>query len=191
MKLCRKVYANSELQKDPTNLTAERNPAPKAIHPEINSRQSFGARIKTSIRKFFLINDTPHKIAAGFALGIFWGTIPGGGPLVSLIFSWLFGLNRLAAISGALATNLWLTITILPLATKIGTLIFKEDYQGLLVQFQTNYHPDYKFFLSNFVIFEIALPLVIGFIITALIIALLAYLGVWFLIKNRQMLIHK
>lgn len=148
-------------------------------------------KTKTSVRKFFLINDTPHKIAAGFALGVFLGTIPGGGPLVSLIASSLLGLNRLAAISGALATNLWLTAAILPLSAKIGTLIFREDYQSLIAQFQANYHLGYKFFLSNFVIFEIALPLTIGFIIVALAIALLAYLGVWFLMKNRKMPIYK
>ncbi|MBU2028709.1 DUF2062 domain-containing protein [Patescibacteria group bacterium] len=153
--------------------------------------KSFLAKIKTSSRKFFLINDTPQKIAVGFALGVFLGTIPGGGLLASLIVSSLLGLNRLAAISGALATNLWLTMVILPLAAKIGTLIFGEDYQSLIAQFQANYHLGYKFFLSSFVLFEIALPLAVGFVIIALLISFLAYIAVWFLMENRKMPIHK
>lgn len=148
-------------------------------------------KIKNFFQKFFLINDTPHKIAAGFALGVFLGIIPGEGITSSIILSSFFGLNRLAATSGALATNMWSTVIILPFAAEIGTLISGENYQSLVEQFNTSHHLGYKFFLSKYVFFEIALPLAVGFIIVALTISLLAYLGVWFLMKNRQMPIHK
>ncbi len=151
----------------------------------------FLIKLKTSIRKFFLINDTPHEIAVGFALGVFLGIVPGEGITASLILSSIFGFNRLAATSGALATNMWSTVAILPLAAKIGTLISGENYQSLIFQFQNNYHLGYKFFLSKYVFFEIALPLAIGFTLAALIIAIIAYAIVWFLMENRKIPIHK
>jgi uncharacterized protein (DUF2062 family) len=148
-------------------------------------------KIKTSVRKFFLINDTPHKIATGFALGIFLGILPGEGVTATIVLSSLFGLNRLAATSGALATNLWSTIVVLPLAAQIGAWVFGENYQSLIGQFNTSHHLGYKFFLSKFVFFEIALPLAVGFLIVSLAIALLAYIVIWFLMKNRKMPIYK
>jgi len=151
----------------------------------------FSAKIKTSVRKFFLINDTPHKIALGFALRVFLGIVPGEGVTMSLILSSIFGLNRLAATSGALATNMWSTAVILPLAAEIGTLISGENYSSLVAQFQANYHLGYKFFLSKYIFFEIVLLLAIGFTLAALVVAFLAYATVWFLMKNRKMPIRK
>jgi uncharacterized protein (DUF2062 family) len=148
-------------------------------------------KIKNFFRKFFLINDTPQKIATGFALGVFLGIIPGEGVTATIILSSLFGLNRLAATSGALATNMWSTVVILPFAAKIGTLISGENYQSLVEQFHTSHHLGYKFFLSKYVFFEIALPLATGFILIALAFALFSYIAVWFLIKNRRMPIHR
>lgn len=148
-------------------------------------------KIKTSVGKFFLINDTPHKIALGFALGVFLGIVPGEGVTATIILSSLFGLNRLAATSGALATNMWSTFIVLPLAAQIGSWVFGENYQSLMEQFKISHHLGYKFFLSKYVFFEIALPLAIGFVIVALAISLLSYLIIWFLMKNRKMPIHK
>jgi hypothetical protein len=147
----------------------------------------FLPKVKTSIGKFFLINDTPHKIAAGFALGVFLGIIPGEGVTATLVLAYLFGLNRLAAASGVLVTNMWTTFIVLPLAAQIGAWVFGESYQHLVEQFQAGHHLGYKFFLSKYIFFEIALPLAAGFIIVALIISLLAYALVWFLMKNRKM----
>jgi hypothetical protein len=151
----------------------------------------FLAKIKTSVGKFFLINDTPHKIAAGFALGVFLGIIPGEGVITTLLLASLFGLNRLAAASGVLATNMWSTFVVLPLAAQVGAWVFGESYQHLVEQFQAGHHLGYKFFLSKYIFFEIALPLAAGFLIVALAIALLSYIAIWFLMKNRKMPIHK
>lgn len=151
----------------------------------------FLPKIKNFVQKFFLINDTPHKIAGGFALGIFLGIIPGEGVTATLVLSSLFGLNRLAATSGVLATNMWSTFVVLPLAGQIGAWIFRENYQSLIEQFNTTYHLGFKFLFSKYILFEIALPVATGFVIVALAFSLLAYLIIWFLMKNRQMPIHK
>ena len=151
----------------------------------------FLTKIKTSAGKFFLINDTPHKIATGFALGVFLGIVPGEGVTATIVLASLFGLNRLAATSGVLATNMWSTFVVLPLAAQIGAWIFRENYQSLTAQFEATYRQGFKFLFSKYIFFEIALPVAVGFIIVALAIALLAYISIWFLMKNRKMPIHK
>ncbi len=85
-------------------------------------------RIKIFFKKFFLINDTPHKIAAGAALGIFLGIVPGEGVMTTLVLASLFRFNRAAALIGVLATNMWTTLAVLPLAAGVGSFLFGENY---------------------------------------------------------------
>jgi uncharacterized protein (DUF2062 family) len=149
------------------------------------------SKLKTSVGKFFLINDTPHKIAAGFAVGVFLGIVPGEGVTATLILTSLFGLNRLAAVSGVLATNMWSTFIILPLAAQIGAWTFGENYKSLIAQFNTSYSLGYKYLFSKYIFFEIALPVAVGFVMVASLIALGAYLAIWFLMQSRKIPIHK
>ncbi len=151
----------------------------------------FFSKIKNFVRKFFLINDTPYKIAAGFALGVFLGIIPGEGVTVTIVLASLFGFNRLAATSGVLATNMWSTFVVLPLAGQIGAWVFRENYQSLIEQFNATYHLGFKFLFSKYIFFEIALPMAVGFLIVSLGIALLSYAVIWFLMNTRKMPIHK
>ena len=64
-------------------------------------------KIKNGVKKFFLIDDTPHKIAGGFALGVFWGIMPGEGVATTLITAVLLRLNRLSATAGVAMSNMW------------------------------------------------------------------------------------
>ena len=82
-------------------------------------------RIRDYIKQFFLIDDTPHKVAGGAALGVFLGMTPGEGVLVTLFFAYILRLNRLAALAGVLAVNMWTTVLVLPVAAAIGGLIFQ------------------------------------------------------------------
>ncbi len=149
-------------------------------------------KIKSFVKKLFFLEDSPHKIAAGLAFGIFLGIIPGEGVTAALIFSSLFGFNRLSAISGALATNMWSTLAILPLAAKTGALISDESYSNLVQHFKSfNYTSSYKFFLSKYILFEIALPLVLGFVLWALIFSLLSYLIFWLLLRHKKIIIQR
>jgi len=145
-------------------------------------------KIKKLLLKFFLIDDTPHKVASGAALGIFLGIIPGEGVTASIVLSSIFRLNRLSAIGGALATNMWTTFFVLPLATFVGAFLFNKNSHELIRDFERNYHlVGYKVFLSKIVFFDLALPLMIGFLITAGVIALLFYFALFYLLKNHKM----
>lgn len=145
-------------------------------------------RIKNTFLKFFLINDTPQKVAGGAALGVFLGIIPGEGVTASIVLSSIFRLNRLAAIGGALATNMWTTFFVLPPAAFVGAFLFNKKSQELFQDFHQNFDIlGFKVFLSKVVFFDMALPLIVGFFITAGSISLAVYFILLYLLKNHKL----
>jgi len=143
-------------------------------------------KIKTFIKRFFLIDDSPHKVAAGAALGIFLGIIPGEGVTASLVLAYIFRLNKLSATAGALSTNMWGTAAVLPLAAGIGGFLFGIDPSTLIENFKSTYQLGFKYFLSKIIFFSLLLPLIVGFIIAAGIISLAFYFLLYFLLKYRK-----
>jgi len=132
-------------------------------------------RIRDYIKRFFLINDTPHKIAAGAALGIFLGVIPGMGFLATLVIASILRFNRLAALAVAGVMNIWTNFLFFAPAAYAGGLIFGMDYQDLKICFHDAYHLGIKSFFSKAVFFDLTLPLVCGYFIVAGISALAFY----------------
>jgi len=143
-------------------------------------------RIRDYIKRFFLIDDTPHKVAAGAALGIFLGIVPGEGFLATLVLSSIFRFNRLAALAGVGAVNMWTTFLIFPPAAYVGALIFGVKYEDLKVCFDSTVAMGFKYFFSKAVFFDLTLPLICGFLIVAGAIALLAYFGFLYLLCRRK-----
>lgn len=152
--------------------------------------QKIKHRLRDLFSHFLLINDTPHRIAAGFGLGIFFGVIPGLGILATVFFTAILGLNEIAALAGVLGANLWLTVVLLPLAAGIGGFLFDISSQELINQFELIAHKEWQLLFSKTIFFEIALPLLVGFFITALAVALLCYLFLYLLLKNHKVEIH-
>jgi len=143
-------------------------------------------KIKTFLKKFFLINDTPHRIAAGAALGIFLGIIPGG-ILTAIVISSILRVNRLAAVAGVLATNFWTSFLIMPFSAKLGSWLFGIKTQELIENFNNAYSADFKDFFSETVVLKLLLPLTVGFIIIAGAIALAFYFLIYFLLKYKKL----
>jgi len=146
-------------------------------------------KFRQLLEKFFLINDTPQKIAGGAALGIFLGMFPGEGVLATLLFSTIFRLNKLSATAGVLATNMWATFLLLPPSVAIGSFLFQKNYSELMGQFnqfhQTNTIKET--FLLSLSIFSIsALPILIGFLITAGTISIGFYFLLYFVLKRKH-----
>jgi uncharacterized protein (DUF2062 family) len=129
--------------------------------------------------KLFRINDTPQKIALGFGLGVFLGILPGTGPIAALCCALLFRLNRIAALLGSLLTNTWISFVSFIPAVKIGSSVLSLDWQKV--------YQDWSAFLKDFRwanlfklgALEIALPVLMGFLIISLILGLLAYVVAW------------
>lgn len=138
------------------------------------------------MKRFFLINDSPHKIAAGAALGIFFGIAPGEGVATTLIFASILRFNRLAATAGVLAVNMWSTILILPLAATAGAFLFRKDYSEPIGQLHSANGDYLKLFFSKIMFFNITLPLLAGFFVVAGIIALAIYFLLLLLLNFRK-----
>ena len=148
--------------------------------------ENYWQKIKTFFLKFFTLKDTPHKIAAGFALGTFLGIIPGEGVTSTLILAAIFRLNKASATVGVLATNMWGTAVVLPLAAAVGGFLFDITPSQLIAQFDQTYHLGYRYFLSKVIFLDLALPVIVGFILVAGIISLLFYAILYFLLKYHK-----
>ena len=146
----------------------------------------FLSKIKAFFSHFFTLDDTPHNIAGGAALGIFLGILPGEGVATTLVFASLLKLNKASATAAILATNMWSTLAVLPLATFVGGFLFHENSAALSRQFYQTYHLGWKYFFSKAIFFDLALPLITGYIIISLIIAFLFYFSIIFLLKYKK-----
>jgi uncharacterized protein len=145
-------------------------------------------RIRDYIKQFFLIDDTPHKVAGGVALGVFMGITPGEGVLATLFFAYIFRLNRLAALAGVLAVNMWTTVLVLPVAAAIGGLIFQINPQTLSNDFHETLSLGWQYLFSWNVLRETAIPLLAGYAVLSGTIAAVIYFGLlYLLIKRRKM----
>ncbi|NTW27304.1 MAG: DUF2062 domain-containing protein [Candidatus Moranbacteria bacterium] len=140
-------------------------------------------KIKNFFAHFFTLDDTPHNIAGGAALGVFLGILPGEGLATTLIIASILKLNRASATLGVLTTNMWGTFLALPLATIVGGFLFGQTPGNLSDQFYQTYHLGFKFFLSKAIFFDLALPLISGFIIVSLLISFSLYIFVLILLK--------
>jgi len=149
------------------------------------------SKIGQFFEKFFLINDTPEKIASGFALGVFFGIFPGVGLLITLFVATFLKLNRLAALSGAMATNTWVSIVILPVAAFAGAKISGRNYADLASQYKEGFGFGWEYFVGRIVFFDITLPLLLGFFVVALIIAMAAYIIMYGFLKRNKIMMKK
>lgn len=139
------------------------------------------------IKKFFLIDDSPHKIAAGAALGIFWGIMPGEGYATTLVTSTIFRMNRLSAMAGVIATNMWSTFVVMPLAAITGGFLFKENPKTLISNFEKTFHLGWKNFFSESIFTDLLLPLIVGFIVVSVVISLAFYFLLYLLLKYHRL----
>jgi uncharacterized protein (DUF2062 family) len=143
-------------------------------------------KVKEFFKRFFSIDDTPHKIAAGAAVGFFLGIVPGEGVIATLVVVSILKLNRVAALAGVLATNMWMTIVVLPAAAFVGGFIFRQDPGELAATFNQSHQLGWKFFLSKIILWEVALPLIVGFFVVAGALSLGFYLLLLFLIRQKK-----
>lgn len=133
--------------------------------------------LKLTWIKLYRINDTPHKIALGFGLGVFLGVMPGVGIIAAIVLAWLLRLNRIAALLGTLLTNTWISFVTLLLSIKVGSAIMGLDWhlvygnwKSLLKSFSWQ-----KVFTVSFL--EIFRPVAVGYAIVSFCLGVLAYIA--------------
>ncbi|MFA5144281.1 MAG: DUF2062 domain-containing protein [Candidatus Omnitrophota bacterium] len=138
--------------------------------------------------KLIKINDTPHKIAVGFGIGVFAGIMPFAGPIIAIFLAVLFKVNRAAAFLGALITNTWISVAAFFLSISIGSSIFDIDGETIKARWMTLLKDFHLASLFKASVLEIILPVVIGYIVIAIISALAAYAAAITImkLKNRK-----
>lgn len=71
---------------------------------------------RDAFRSIFKVQDSPHRIALAFAVGVFMGISPllGLHYIGGIFLAWLFRLNKIVAVVGVSVNNPW---TIVPIST--------------------------------------------------------------------------
>jgi len=124
-------------------------------------------------------------------MGVFFGVMPGMGPLVALFFAVFLKANRAAALVGSILTNTWLSIPVFLTAARIGSLITGSSYSYI--------HDQWHIFLKDFrwaVLFNVSVskllvPVLVGYIAVSLVIGLIVYIVALLVLRYRKMVIGK
>jgi len=130
---------------------------------------------KVLYRALFRINDTPHKIALGLGIGVFFGIMPGTGPVAALFFAFILRVNRASALLGSILTNTWLSIPTFLAAIKAGSAILGVNYKDVCrewAMFVKNFQWASLFTVS---LYKIIGPVVIGYCVISLCIGMITY----------------
>lgn len=82
------------------------------------------------LRSLFSIRESPHKIAASFAVGTFIGISPlfGVHTLLGIVFCYALRLNMIATMTGVYITNPWTMIPIYTFTTWVGTKLMGIEF---------------------------------------------------------------
>jgi len=89
------------------------------------------------LRGLLSIDDTPHRIALAFAIGVFLAFTPllGLQTILALLLAFLLGLNRPAVLVGVFVSNPWTLVPIYTFAAWIGGLIVGSPASATLPHF--------------------------------------------------------
>jgi len=132
-------------------------------------------KAKELLIKFAAIDDTPHKIAGGAALGVWLGIFPGLGVIATIVVAAFLKLNKLSAITGAILTNTWLSVLALPPAIALGAWIFNEDSTVLKTAFQQAWQGRQWWQLISLSWSDLLLPVFVGLTLIGSVAGLLSY----------------
>lgn len=144
------------------------------------------------LRSILMLDDTPHSIALGTALGMFIGITPTGGiqmllvVALSLTLGRIFRFNRLAALLMVYVSN---PITAVPLywfcyqvgAVFLGADLTKEDFTRIF-QYESFDQWSTEFFG---LLVDIGGPLLLGSLIVATVAAIVTYPIMLWLLESR------
>lgn len=141
---------------------------------------------KTLYLKLFRIDDSPQKVALGFALGVFLGVMPGMGLIAALAVAFIIKANRAAALLGSILTNTWLSIPVFFLALKAGSAVTGTSYE--------NIRSGWSSLIGNFgweklihvSLGDVLLPVIAGYAMVSLCMGAVSYAAVFFISKHRK-----
>jgi uncharacterized protein len=145
----------------------------------VADRNSF----RTLLRQVLHLQESPQRTAFAFALGVFVAFCPAYGFHMILVglFTWLFELNFVALLAGALINNPWTIVPILGATYWSGALLIGRTDTPAFDWHDLSFSGLYQQVLPY------AAPFVLGGIVLSLIGSLLAYpAACYFISKYRR-----
>jgi uncharacterized protein len=87
-------------------------------------------QFKEKMRQVLAVKDSPRRIAASFAVGVFIGMSPllGIHTILGLAIAWQFRLNKLVTLIGVYVTNPWTIIPIYTFGTWVGARLMGIEH---------------------------------------------------------------
>jgi uncharacterized protein (DUF2062 family) len=130
-----------------------------------------GKRLKT----LFLVNESPHRTALTFAVGVCIGISPllGLHTLLGLAIAAIFSMNRVVMLTGVYVTNPWTIVPIYAFCTWIGTYIMDVNISVASI----NWH-GLRFNTVVEQLGELLMPFLVGTSFMSLVLGLLSYVVV-------------
>jgi len=145
--------------------------------------------VRSLCRRLLELRDTPHAIAGGVAIGVFYGFTPlfGVKTLLSLATAWLARCSKIAAVISVslhdVVTPLWPFL--LRLEYVIGFWIFSHPHR-LPPKFALH-HVKVADMLQWTTFLNLGLPLLVGSVVIAVPAALIAYVVSYWFMRQRHL----
>ena len=92
-----------------------------------------GGWLRRTVGALLQVDDTPHRIALSFGIGVWLAFFPilGIHTGMALLIAWLFRLNRVAMLAGVFTSNPWTVAPMYLAGTIVGCEIFGVSREGL------------------------------------------------------------
>lgn len=138
-------------------------------------------KIKQHLKTFLAVNDTPERVALGFAVGVFISFSPllGFHTVLGLFVAVAFGLNRVAVITGLWVNNPWTLLPVYSAATYLGRKLIGFTPTAFPA-FEWHQLFNRHFWLQILHQWPILKPLAVGSLILAIFASVIAYTLVLF-----------
>lgn len=147
----------------------------------------FRERVKNIFLKLVGANDTPHRIALGFAIGIFYGLFPFVGVIFTIVTAIILKANKAVALVGCFVTNTWMSFFLALPSVKLGSRLFGLDWHIVWADIRRYMSMKDINDMARLASVDIILPTIVGFLTIALIIAAISYvIGLVIVIKYKN-----
>ncbi len=133
------------------------------------------------LRAILKLNDSPHKLAAAFALGVFIAFSPWIGlHIVScIVLAWLFRLNKVVVLTATFVNNPWTTVPMYGFCLWAGFKLTGSDAALPEIEWTSLGFRDLFTVLKPFL-----WPFVAGTLTVGAVVALLSYFLFFWMIKR-------
>ncbi|MCA8999601.1 MAG: DUF2062 domain-containing protein [Planctomycetaceae bacterium] len=156
---------------------------------DLHTRRSWRSKLawwldpRQWVRAILMLDDTPHSIALGTAIGIFVAFTPTVGVqmvlvmLIAFLTSRLFHFNRVAGLIAVYLSNPFTMVPIYWFNYRLGTMFLKEtvSQEEFARLFQYTTFSEWQRSLRA-IFFTVGTPLLIGSLLVGLFFGLLSYL---------------